>query len=112
MKTRRFCNRCNTEVERETKLDYPYYCPQCDENLYSFETQDEQSDTSQGVVRLCAHNIEWWLDGGGHSLSQTDEEHICSMLSQNFFAGELCSTTADGGEVYGWWKIQRIDIEL
>ncbi len=91
MRAHRFCNRCNTEVERETKLDYPYYCPQCDENLYSFETQDEQSDTSQGVVRLCAHNVEWWLDGGGHNLSETDEEHICSMLSQNFFAGGSCA---------------------
>lgn len=87
MRIHRFCNRCNTEVEKETELDYPYYCPQCDENLYSFETQDVQTDTSQGVVRLCAHNIEWRLDGGGHSLSKTDEEHICSMLSPNFFAG-------------------------
>ena len=112
MRTYRFCNRCNTEAEKETKLDYPYYCPQCDENLYSFETQDEQSGTSQGVVRLCAHNIKWRLDGSGHSLSETDEEHICAMLNENFIAGELCSTTADGGEVCGWWKIQRIDIEL
>jgi len=112
MRTHRFCDHCNTEVERETKLDYPYYCPRCDENLYSFETHPQQNNISQGVVRLCAHNIEWWLNDSGHSLSETDEEHISRMLSQNFFAGELCSTTADGCEVYGWWKIQRKDIEL
>ena len=32
------CNKCGSvaEVEQEIK-EYPYYCPECDENLYSFE---------------------------------------------------------------------------
>jgi predicted RNA-binding Zn-ribbon protein involved in translation (DUF1610 family) len=34
----RKCTRCNTKVEVEKVLDYPYYCPQCDENLYEVET--------------------------------------------------------------------------
>ena len=38
------CNRCNNKVEIETELDYPYYCPNCDENMYEFETHTEQND--------------------------------------------------------------------
>lgn len=48
----RVCKRCGTPVkkERDSKLrmEYPYYCPNCDENLYMFETQlkgDEVQDT-------------------------------------------------------------------
>ncbi len=35
------CNRCGTELIKETELDYPYYCPNCDENMYSFESNEE-----------------------------------------------------------------------
>lgn len=38
------CRRCGAEVrpEREPGLrkEYPYYCPQCDENMYSFECME------------------------------------------------------------------------
>jgi formamidopyrimidine-DNA glycosylase len=115
MRTHRKCGKCGTPVRKETKLDYPFYCPHCDENLYGSETlhkreinrEQARNDISKGVVRLYSHNIAWWLDGAGHELSETDEQHICAMLKQNFYAGELCSTTADGGEVYGWWNIKK-----
>lgn len=37
---KRFCFRCKTEVktESESAIGAPYYCPQCDENMYTFET--------------------------------------------------------------------------
>lgn len=39
MKTRRICARCEQPVVRETHIkEYPYYCPNCDENMYRFET--------------------------------------------------------------------------
>jgi predicted RNA-binding Zn-ribbon protein involved in translation (DUF1610 family) len=47
MPTKRVCFRCGTPVEIETKiLEYPYYCPECDENMFEFETREEpnQSD--------------------------------------------------------------------
>ena len=34
------CNRCNSPVEEGTEKfdgEYPYYCLECDENMYSFE---------------------------------------------------------------------------
>lgn len=37
------CNRCcNLVVEEyDNSIDYPYYCPNCDENMYSFEVEDK-----------------------------------------------------------------------
>lgn len=39
------CSRCHCEVEEEKdselEKEYPYYCPECDENLYSFETTEK-----------------------------------------------------------------------
>lgn len=36
------CNKCGTEVLVEKELDYPYYCPSCDENMYTFETHEKE----------------------------------------------------------------------
>ena len=36
----RVCLRCGSEVRKEKEnIDYPYYCPNCDENMYEFETK-------------------------------------------------------------------------
>lgn len=40
----RRCGRCGGVVRREKKLDYPYYCPRCDENLYNFEVKERRVD--------------------------------------------------------------------
>ena len=41
MKTHRICLKCGERVKREYKIkEYPFYCPNCDENLYRFETQN------------------------------------------------------------------------
>jgi formamidopyrimidine-DNA glycosylase len=38
------CKRCGTKAEKETdselKKEYSYYCPECDENLFSFECEE------------------------------------------------------------------------
>ena len=118
MRTHRFCKHCGTQVRKETNLDYPFYCPRCNENMYRSETlskseikkcsqKEPKYEISQGVERLYSHDIEWWLDGEELTFSEVDEEHICSLLKENFVAGELCSTTPDRDEVYGWWNIKR-----
>ena len=35
----KFCPRCGGQlcIEHHPELDYPYYCPQCDENFYNIE---------------------------------------------------------------------------
>ena len=37
-----YCKRCNHRVKREThkglRKEYKYYCPHCNENMYTFET--------------------------------------------------------------------------
>lgn len=36
----RICNQCQNKVETEVvkEINYPYYCSNCDENKYEFET--------------------------------------------------------------------------
>ena len=33
------CRRCHGPVEWSPLHDYSYYCPECDEDLYSFEVE-------------------------------------------------------------------------
>lgn len=40
----RYCNRCGARVkdaDYKSDNDYNYYCPNCDEDLYTFETHEE-----------------------------------------------------------------------
>ncbi len=37
-KTYRYCNRCGKMVQYERVLEYPFYCANCNENMYNFET--------------------------------------------------------------------------
>ena len=43
-----YCRRCDHQVKRETSKDlrkeYSYYCPYCDENMYSFETYKKKEN--------------------------------------------------------------------
>ena len=47
MNKKRLCNKCNSKVEIEKELDYPYYCPNCDENMYEFETHLQEKKEKQ-----------------------------------------------------------------
>lgn len=42
------CKRCGTEVQteedEELRKEYPYYCPKCDENMYSFECEEVEKE--------------------------------------------------------------------
>lgn len=43
--TQRYCNRCGEMVkdaDYKSDNEYTYYCPQCDEDLYTFETHEEK----------------------------------------------------------------------
>jgi DNA-directed RNA polymerase subunit RPC12/RpoP len=43
--TNKLCRRCGTKVLKETDpdlaKDYQYYCPECNENMFTFEVEDE-----------------------------------------------------------------------
>lgn len=45
---RKVCRRCGSRVLPETdedlKKEYPHYCVQCDENMYSFECREEEKE--------------------------------------------------------------------
>jgi len=42
----RVCNKCGhpvtDEVDPFLRKEYPFYCPECDENLYGIETRLEE----------------------------------------------------------------------
>jgi len=40
----KYCKRCGYKVIKEKckDIDYPYYCPNCDENMYSFEVESQK----------------------------------------------------------------------
>lgn len=40
----RYCNRCGgivKDADYESENEYVYYCPNCDEDLYTIETHEE-----------------------------------------------------------------------
>jgi len=43
--TDKACNRCGCKVLKEVVPElletYPYYCPDCDENMFEFEVSDK-----------------------------------------------------------------------
>lgn len=47
------CSRCGCVVveEWEGDIDYPYYCPDCDENMYGFETNVVEAKDWDEVLR-------------------------------------------------------------
>lgn len=50
------CKKCGTEVrpeeDEELRNEYPYYCPECDENKYSFECEGGVTDEYKDIVPL------------------------------------------------------------
>lgn len=53
MIVKRYCKRCNHRVKRETdkelRKEYKYYCPYCDENMYTFETYKKEKGVNKHV---------------------------------------------------------------
>jgi hypothetical protein len=61
---------------------------------------------SKGIIQICSHYVEWYLNGKGLHLSDFDIEHITNMLIDNYITGELCTISPNGNTVCGSWSIQ------
>lgn len=50
----RYCFRCNKKVKRETvkglRERYPFYCPNCCENMFYFETYKKRRNGKKGEI--------------------------------------------------------------
>jgi hypothetical protein len=68
--------------------------------------RNSRKAVSTGIERICAHYIEWRLEGKDLQLWDMDIEHIQNCLIENYVQGELCTTSPKGKEVWGWWNIQ------
>ena len=74
--------------------------------MKSTVSRKRRNAVSRGIERICSHNIEWRLEGKGLQLWDMDIEHIQNSLIENYVAGELCTISPSGKEVWGWWSIQ------
>ena len=53
----RFCTKCGCKVDKDTEMDYSWYCPNCDENLYFIETDTERElEYKEILYGLYLHN--------------------------------------------------------
>ena len=101
---KRICNRCGTEVEKETedelKEEYPYFCPCCDENIYAFETEEvpeTPDECKQKVIRYLSIedyspiNADWIrnVDGMIETVIELLHEGIIRMRNCDGSAIEL-----------------------
>ncbi len=34
-----FCFKCDSKLVKEKELNYPFYCPKCEENMFTFEAR-------------------------------------------------------------------------
>ncbi len=49
----RCCTRLKAERDKELKKEYPYYCPECNENMYSFEAVDGSVKNLPVAAKIC-----------------------------------------------------------
>ena len=50
------CRKCGCPVdETPSTPDYSYYCPQCDEDLYSFETEEVEDWADDRNIRFAIY---------------------------------------------------------
>lgn len=64
--------------ELNTEVDYPYFCPQCDENFYEFEVEEAEADENV-AHRVESSNGFLLLDKDGNVLYQ-ETAPSCSKL--------------------------------
>ena len=73
----KICKRCGAPVLKETDLElsqeYPFYCPNCDENMFSFEVEEPSLPTIRKL----------WAEFGDVSM---DPETECIDTNWNGFA--------------------------
>lgn len=46
------CDEIRKETNGELKNEYPYYCPYCDENMYSFEVEEIPETMEEQKLRV------------------------------------------------------------
>ena len=52
-RTYRYCVKCGHAVQYERILDYPFYCPHCDENMYTLKHTEEDELQGKSKSKGC-----------------------------------------------------------
>lgn len=73
---KRVCKCCGTivetEADRELRKEYPYYCPRCEENKYTFET--EAIEIPENATEILYNRKKIILDS---TSDRAFEDYIC-----------------------------------
>ena len=59
---RKICKQCGMgvvkEENNELKKEYPFFCPGCDENMYSFECEDVPENIDERKKKIIRYLLE------------------------------------------------------
>lgn len=77
--------------------------------MASTQAPVKTTETEWNRTTICAHMILWWIeDWQSTELAEPEEEHIRSLLNDDYIEGELNATSEDGStQLRGYWKIER-----
>lgn len=70
------CNKCNSEVQEEKELDYEYYCPECFENMYEFETTNVKRIKLSGLKDIAYIVAKKQIEKNGQYFCIQDGEKV------------------------------------
>lgn len=98
---KKICKHCgcevNEEVEEELKKEYPYYCPYCDENMYSFEVEEIPETIEEHKLRVIRYlGTENYLPLNAWFVRSTSGvmEAVMQLLAEGILRMRDCEGTA------------------
>ena len=98
---KRVCKICGTVVENETheelRKEYPYYCPECDQNKYSFETEEipeTEQEYRRKVIRYLTEEDYLLLNSDMVRSDENIQTAINSLLADGIIRMRNCEGTA------------------
>ena len=94
------CDEIREETDEELKNEYPYYCPECDENMYSFEVEEmpeTMEEHKHRIIRYLAVEdylpLNAWvvrsLEGALEAINELLKDGIIRMRNCEASAVEL-----------------------
>lgn len=99
---KKICKICGTEVEIETneelKKEYPYYCPECDQNMYSFECEDVPENMQERKHKIIRYlTTEDYLPINAYWIR--NEEGMMDALKELLSEGTIRMRNCEGAAV-------------
>lgn len=102
----RICGKCGCKVDRETELDYPWVCPNCNKNMFNVET-DTIYELSISKVLYGLYLHDW--------LSDHDEgDPVCfnEFMDNEFWDTEIVANLFTKYELPGEFILRYESVQI